>query len=220
MSRWVALPALAATAVAAALFVPFLTKEREVVAAIPSPRPVFEVSLVDVPPGEKLCIADVTIPGDARQLRFHVLTRERRGPALDVTLRAHGYDERLTVAGGYPESTLISAPMNPPAAASLGDVCLRQRGSAPIELVGSQEERTKSRPESSVGATVQDADTYLAFYANGRATALDRAGAIVDHMSAFRPAVVGPWLLWPLLVLVVLGVPGGVLWAALRGARA
>ncbi len=27
-------------------------------------------------------------------------------------------------------------------------------------------------------------------------------------MSAFRPGIVGPWLLWPLLVLVVLGVPG------------
>jgi hypothetical protein len=67
---------------------------------------------------------------------------------------------------------------------------------------------------------VIDADTYLVFYANGPASALDRAGAIVDHMSAFRPAVVGPWLLWPLLALVVIGVPGGVLWAALRAARA
>jgi hypothetical protein len=219
MSRWVVLPALAATALAAALFAGFLTEKREVVAATPSPRPVFDVSLVDVPPDEELCIADVTIPGDARQLRFHVLTEGRRGPALVVTLRARGYDERLTVAGGYPDSTLISVPMNPPPAARLGEVCLRHNGRAPIELVGSEEERTKSRPESSVGATVLDADTYLAFYANGPATALDRAGAIVDHMSAFRPVVVGPWLIWPLLALVVLGVPGGVLWAALRAAR-
>jgi hypothetical protein len=219
MSRWVALPALGACALAAALFVGFLTEKREVVAATPSPRPVFEVSLVGVPPLKELCIADVTIPGDARQLRFHVLTRARRGPAIDVALRAPGYDERLTVPGGYADRTLISAPMNPPAEASLGEVCLRHHGSAPIELVGSQEERTKSRPESSVGATVLDADTYLAFYANGPASALDRAGEIVDHMSAFRPVVVGPWLLWPLVALVVLGVPGGVLWAALRGVR-
>jgi hypothetical protein len=219
MSRWVALPALVACALAAALFVPFLTKEREVVAAIPSPRPVFEVSLVDVPPGDELCITDVTIPSDARQLRFHVVAPGRRGPALAVALRASGYEERLTVPAGYPDSTLINAPMDPPAATSLGEVCLRHRGSAPIALVGSQEERTKSRPESRVDGKALDADTYLAFYEDGRASALHRAGAIVDHMSAFRPGVVGPWLLWSLLALVVLGVPGGVLWAALCGAR-
>jgi hypothetical protein len=35
-------------------------------------------------------------------------------------------------------------------------------------------------------------------------------------MAAFRPGVVGPWLLWPLLVLTVLGVPAGVAWALRR----
>jgi hypothetical protein len=220
MSKWVVLPALAATALAAVLFARFLMYEREVVAATPSPRPLFDVNLVDVPVGEELCIADVTIPREARQLRFQVVTEGRRGPALDVTLRARAYRERLTVAGGYPDSALISAPMKPPAVATLGEVCLRHRGSRQIQLVGSEEARTASRPETSIGGAVIDADTYLVFYANGPASALDRAEEIVDHMSAFRPAVVGPWLLWPLLALVAIGVPGGVLWAALRAARA
>jgi hypothetical protein len=45
-------------------------------------------------------------------------------------------------------------------------------------------------------------------------------GPIIAHMSAFRPGIVGPWLLWPLLVLVVVGVPGGVLWAIHRAVSA
>jgi hypothetical protein len=219
MSRWVVLPALITCALAATLFVRFLTEDRELVAATPSPRPMFEVSLVEVPPGEELCISDVTIPADARRLRIQVGTFGPPGPELDLTLQARGYQERLTVPAGFPDSALITAAMDPPVVARLGEVCVTHHGSARIALVGSTEDRTQSRPEGKVGGKVAAADTYLAFYERGSASALDRAGGIVDRMSAFRPAVVGPWLLWPLLALVVLGVPGGVLWAALRAVR-
>ena len=220
MSKWVALPALVMCALAAALFVRYLTEDRELVSAVPSPRPVFQIDLIEVPPGEPLCISGVTIPADARQLRVQVGTFGRPGAELNVTLRAPGYGERLTVPAGYADSALIAAAMDPPDAARLGEVCLEHRGSAPIALVGAEEERTLSRPEGRVGEQRVDADTYLAFYAGGSASALGRAGEIVERMSAFRPAVVGPWLLWPLLALVVVGVPAGLLWAVLRGVRA
>jgi hypothetical protein len=221
MSRtgWVVGPALVTCAIAAVLFARFLVEARELVAAVPSPRPVFQIDLVDVPPGERLCISGVTIPADARQLRFQVGTFGRPGPALDVTLRGESYSERLTVPAGYPDSALIVAAMEPPAAPRLGEVCLGHRGSTKVALVGAEEERTLSRPEGRVGEQRVEADTYLAFYTGGSASALDRAGEIVERMSAFRPAVVGPWLLWPLLGLVVVGVPAGVLWAVLRGVR-
>src|SRR5215210_4426905 len=129
MSRWVALPALVTCTIAAALFARFLTADRELVASTPSPRPMFEISPVRVPPGEELCISDVTIPDDARQLRVQVLTYRRRGPELDIALHARGYSERLTVPAGYPDSALISASMDPPPGARLGEVCLRHNGS-------------------------------------------------------------------------------------------
>jgi hypothetical protein len=219
MSRWVALPALVSCAIAAVLFGRFLTEERELVSATPSPRPMFEITPVTVPPGEELCISDVTIPADARQLRVQVLTFRRSGPALDIALRARGYGERLAIRAGYPDGALISAPMDPPAEERLAEVCLRHRGAGPIALVGTTEERTQSRPEGSVDGRPAAADTYLGFYAAGSASALDRAPEIVDRMSAFRPAFIGPWLLWPLLAFVLLGVPAGVLWAALRAVR-
>jgi len=219
MSRWVVLPALATCALAAALFVRFVVEERELVSAVPSPRPMFSISLIDVAPGEALCMSGVTIPADARQLRVQVGTFGRSGPALSVTLRGADYTERLRVPAGYPDSAVISAAMRPPATPRLGEVCVRHRGAARIALVGSTEPRTVSRPETRVGGKLVDADTYLAFYAAGSASVLERAGVIVGRMSTFRPGLVGPWLLWPLLVVVVLGVPAGVLWAALRGVR-
>jgi hypothetical protein len=220
MSRWVALPALVGWALAAALFLPFLAEQRELVASTPSPRPLFELSLVEIPPGERLCIAGVTIPAEAEQVRLQVGTFGRPGPALAIDLDAAAYRERLAVPGGYADSAVVAAAMDPPATDRLGRVCVAHRGLERIALVGTTEERTRSRPEGRVGATPVAADAYLAFYERGSASALERTGEIVDRMSAFRPGVVAPWLLWPLLALTVVGVPAGVVWAALRAARA
>jgi hypothetical protein len=219
MSRAVLLPAVIACVVAAALFVPFLAEDRELVAATPSPRPLFQLSLVEIGPREQLCISDVTIPADADQLRFQVGTFGRPGPELAVTLQARGYRERSSVPGGYADNALVASAMRPPAGDRLGTVCIADRGRRPIALAGTAEERTQSRPEGRIGGAAVPADVYLAFYQDGSASALERVPEIVDRMSAFRPGVVAPWLLWPLLALVVMGVPAGVVFAALRAAR-
>jgi hypothetical protein len=220
MSRWVLLPGATVCVLAGVLCLRFLTADRDVVAATPSPRPIFVVTYVPIPPGERLCLSDVTIPDDARRLRVKVRTYSRPGPGLDVALRGRGYTQALAVAGGYRDGAVIDAPMRPPPEARLGQVCLRQDGTRPVALVGTTEERTLSRPEGAIDGKPIPADTYLAFYEAGSASALHETGAIVDRMSAFRPGIVGPWLLWPLLVLVVLGVPCGVVWAALRAVHA
>jgi hypothetical protein len=220
MSRWVLIPALIACAVAAALFARFLTADRDLVASTPSPRPVFSVTYVTVPSGEPLCIGDVTIPDSARRLRLQVRTYGRLGPALAVTLKARGYEQRVDVAAGYADNTVLDAAMTPPPADALGEVCLRQSSGRPVALAGSTEERTQSRPRSRLGDQPVAADSYLAFYAGRSASALRETPEIVDRMGAFKPGIVGPWLLWPLLVLAVVGVPAGVVWAALRAARA
>jgi hypothetical protein len=216
MSKWVLWPAAVLGVLAGVSFLHFLVVKRELVASTPSPRPLFEVTDVRLPPQRQLCITDVTIPHDAGRLRVQVRTFGRPGPALDVTLRAPGYSERLTVPAGYPDLQVTSAPMRPPRTDSLGEVCLRHGGANAIALAGSAEDRTRSRPQGVLDGRPERADAYLAFDEAGRASALSRTGAIVAHMSAFRPGIVGPWLLWPLLVLVVVGVPAGVLWAIFR----
>jgi hypothetical protein len=221
MSRkWVLVPALLAIAFAGALFLRSLTEDRDLVASTPSPRPVFTVTYVDLPQGRPLCIGDVTIPHDARRLRVQVRTYGRPGPALSIALSAPGYKTQLTVPAGYPDGQLVDAPLTPPRTSSLGQVCLRQASRARTALVGSTEERTQSRPQSQIDGQPVVTDSYLAFYRGREAGALSQTPAIVARMGAFKPGIVGPWLLWPLLALVVAGVPAGVVWAALRAARA
>jgi hypothetical protein len=98
-------------------------------------------------------------------------------------------------------------------------VCLSQRGENAIALVGTAEDRTRSRPKGTIDGREERADTYLAFYEDGAGSPLRETTAIVERMGAFKPGIVGPWLLWPLLFLTALGVPCGIVWAALRAVQ-
>jgi hypothetical protein len=219
MSRWVVIPAALTCAVAAVLFAPFLLRERDLVASTPSPRPLFDVTFIPVPSGGRLCASDVTIPRDARQLRFQVRTFGRPGPPLQVSLRAPGYGAQAQVAAGYPDLATLAAPVRPPARDRLGSVCIEQRGRGEIALTGTTETRTLSRPRGSVNGGPVPADAYLAFYEGREASALSRVEAMIDRATAFRSSGVGPWLLWPLLVLTVVGVPAGIVLAVAKAAR-
>jgi hypothetical protein len=49
---------------------------------------------------------------------------------------------------------------------------------------------------------------------------LERASATIERIAIFRPGIVGPWLLWPLAALVLVGIPAGAVWAWQRGLAA
>jgi hypothetical protein len=219
MSRFIALPALALCLLAAVLFLPSLLRERDLVASTPSPRPLFNVTPITVAPGPPLCLNRVTIPHDARQVRFQVITGGRPGPPLRVTLSADAYAQRASVAAGYADETTLSPAIAPPPQTRLGRVCITNGGTAPIALTGSGEERTQSRPEGTIDGRPVAGDAYLAFYEARTGSALSQTRGIIARMGAFRPGVVGPWLLWPLLVLVLVGVPGGLVWALHRASQ-
>jgi hypothetical protein len=219
MSRYVAFPALVICLAAAVLFAPSLLRGRDLVASTPSPRPLFDVTPVELPPATPLCLTEVTIPDDARQVRFQVITRGKPGPPLTVTLTAGAYTQRLAVPAGYADETTVAARVDPPPANSFGEVCITNDGASPVALTGTTETRTRSRPVGMLAARPVDADTYLAFYVGATGSPLAHLGDMVDRMGAFRPGIVGPWLLWPLLLLVVAGIPAGVLWAVRAAAR-
>jgi hypothetical protein len=213
MSR-IAIPAAVLGLVAAAFFIPFVLRDHDLVASTPSPRPLFDVTPLDLPQGEPLCIHNVTIPRNARQLRLQVITGGAPGPQLDITLGR----QRVTVPAGYADETTLSQPIQPPPTATLATVCITRRGDVPAALTATTEERTQSRPQAVIDGRPVKPDAYLAFYEGRTGTPLANSADIVDRMSAFRPGIVGPWLLWPLLALVLLGVPTGLIWAIGRAA--
>jgi hypothetical protein len=220
MSKPVLIAAAVTCAIAAVLFARFLHAGHDLVASTPSPRAVFKITPVDVPAGERLCIGDVTIPRDAHQIRFQVKTYGAPGPPLNVELSGGSYRATVPVPEGYPDGGLIAERMTPPPADVLGQVCLRNTSTRGVSLIGTTEERTLSRPQGEVDGRVQPADAYLAFYEGRQAGALRMSPDIIERMSAFRPGIVGPWLLWTLLALTVIGVPLGLLWAIVKAVRA
>jgi hypothetical protein len=220
MSKTVVLTAAAVCLAAALLCGRFLVRDHDLVASTPSPRAVFVPALIDIPAGRRLCITDVTIPSDAHQLRFQVDTYGVPGPALHAELSAPGYRATVAVPAGYADGALIAERLRPPRRDVLGQVCIRNPTARGFSLVGTAEERTLSRPEGAVDGRPVQADAYLAFYEDRHASALRETPSIIDRMSAFRPGIVGPWLLWPMLALTVVGVPLGLLTALLRAVRA
>lgn len=217
--RIVLIVAVLSGALFAVLSVPFLTREREMTAGVPSPRAVFEVGLVPVAGGRELCVSDVTIPPDAQLLRFAVGTYRRPGPQLRVTLSGAGYGDRIGVAAGYADNALMSLAMKPPPRTLLGRVCVANEGTTRIALTGTTEERTVSRPVGRIDGKVVRGDAYLAFLERRPASVLQRTHEIAERMSVFRPAIVGPTLLWAIVALVLLGIPLGVVLAALCAVR-
>jgi hypothetical protein len=64
------------------------------------------------------------------------------------------------------------------------------------------------------------ADSFLAFAEGRTSSALRETPEVITRMTAFKPGIVGPRLLWPLLALTVIGIPAGILWAAWKAAGA
>ena len=205
---------LAAVLVAlGAVFVllPNLRRDRPVVDATPAPPPLGSVALVEVPGGQRACLSNVTLDHGSRQAHFTVGTFGKPGPALAVTAAGRRY----RVARGFPDNAHLTVALRPPAQPTLTSFCIANTGRRRIALYGSDELRSRSRVEVTVGGRRVGPDVTLTLDESRSASVLDRLGDVVEHTTRWRPGV-GEGLVWALIVLVLLGVPAGVLWAFSR----
>ena len=99
-------------------------------------------------------------------------------------------------------------PVRAPEAAVLTTVCIRNEGRRTIALNASND-RTRSRSTTTVDGQRVAGNFVLVFAERRPASLLEHVPVMLRRMTAFRP--VGEWLLWPLAILFVLGVPAGVL---------
>jgi hypothetical protein len=95
-------------------------------------------------------------------------------------------------------------------------VCLRNRGSDPLVLVGSTEPRTAAAPVATLDDQPIAPRVALTVLEPRRRSLLTGAPAALAHATAFRGGLLGRPLLWGLLGAVVVGLPGGVLAAMFR----
>jgi hypothetical protein len=181
-------------------------------AAVPSPRALFSVDSVPIGPGQTACSGSVAVDPQAAVASLHVIGLGYPAPPLTLTLRGPGYAAAARIAGGFPGDADVSARVVPPRRSTLVTACVRNDGRVRTAL-GASSDRTRSRSITSVDGRSTGKSAWLSFGEERPHSMLARAGTTLARMSVFRPGVVGPWLLWPLAVLFLLGIPAGAWWA-------
>ena len=88
--------------------------------------------------------------------------------------------------------------------------CVENRGTRLVAVFA-----TTSAKPGPVSATLDGqplgTNPWLAFYEAKQTSIAKRLPTILDRMAIFRPPFIGGWLLWPLAVLFVIGVPAALL---------
>jgi hypothetical protein len=201
----------------AATFVPFLERDREVLAATPSPPPLFELTEVPLAPGSRLCLRDVELVPEGQVARLRTTsTFAAGGPRLAVVAQGAGYRFAGEVAG-YPGGGALDLPIRPPARDVRGSLCVRNLGRRRLLLVATGEPRTRSEPVTVMDGRPVDADVALSLVERDRVALADRLTEVLRHASTFRPGLLTPVTIGVLALLVLVGVPLGALLALSRG---
>jgi hypothetical protein len=193
-------------------------RNRPMPSAVPSPAALFSVAAVRVPGGREACFGDAAIEQHSQQALFTVRTGRPQGPPLELTARAPGWSQDVPVPGGYGDGATVSVPLRPPSAPVLARVCIRNRGGRAIALSAS-DDRTRSRSIAEVGGRSQRKSIWFALFERRPTSFARRMPTVLERVTAFRPGLIGVWLLWPLLGAVVLGVPAALVWAYVAAVR-
>ena len=175
------------------LWRPFLTREHEVLSATPAPIALYEPTTVALRPGATACLHGVTFAPDAEVAGFTA-----DGP-LVVTAAAPGYRAR---AVGRDRVAIT-----PPRRSVTGRLCLRNAGRRPVAIAGTTDPGSTAPPVTTIDGRPIAPDIALALYERAPASDLARAGEIVRHAAALAWS---PGVLWVLVLLVLVGVPGAI----------
>jgi hypothetical protein len=202
------------------VFIPYLTKDRETVAGVPVPPPFSVQENIALAPGQEVCLDSVALDVDSALAEFTVVNEMKSGPPLRVSAAAPGYRATGKVDGGYGAPFTARVPLEPPPRSLLAELCVANRGNRKVELLGTHEPRTASRPVARVDGEEVAPDLVLRFVSTNSGNVVERLTSLVDRMSAFRPLVLETPVLWLILALLVLVLPAAAIYAVASGFRA
>jgi hypothetical protein len=204
---------------ALAIGLPYLDKQRDYRASVPQPASLIANQLVPMQPGESVCLHNAVINARSERALFQVETFAKPTVPLRLAVTGHGYRATATVpASSYMDEGIVRVRVRAPPRDVLATVCVINGGRRRVALYA-----TTPAERSAVSTTVADhaiaTNPWLAFYGERPTSIASRLPTILERMTSFRPAVIGPWLLWPLAVVFVVGIPAAILLAYGRGLR-
>jgi hypothetical protein len=208
--------ARAATAVAAAvislgallLLGFYLLHKEKPIAGTPAPQALFHATTFTLHPGQRACMSSVTLPPNGRTLQL-LLGEPSSGngsPPIEVLLSAPGYRSVAQLPRGESEGP-AQLPVRPPRHFAIGTACLTNRGTTPAVLVGSTEQRSRTRSRLTIGGRPVAGDIALTFADSKSKTRLSRLGEAFEHASNLTDRLIPVWLVWVIAVFVALTVP-------------
>jgi hypothetical protein len=197
-------------------WVPWLTRDRDFSASVPQPPPLFNLPYIGLDARERACFPDAVMDTHSETARFRVHLGRRPAQPLTLTLGGPGYRLVRRIPATYTDDATIRVPVRAPARDVAVRVCLSNDGRRRIALFGS-DDQTKAPYSTHVGGRPVKANPQFAFYERRPVAIADRTGVVMARVRTFRPGIVGPGLVWPLVALVVIGVPAGVLFALYAG---
>jgi len=196
-------------------FLPRLTRQGEVVSNTPVRSDFAAVQPIVLEPGARVCLGDVTFDPAVRsaQLTFAPSATGSAPTRLTLEAFAPGYRASAATEIARGQGGRLDIPFAPPRRGTIGTLCVRNSGARTTALAGTGDPRALTRSAIVVdGQRTGQAFSVTLHEAGGRSL-LDRTGQLADRTAAL--SAVGPWLVWLLLPLLLLGVPAAVL-VALR----
>jgi hypothetical protein len=200
----------------AVLVVPFLVRDRAMLATTPQPPAPTALALVELRSGQRACLDKAVMDERSDRAQITVGTYGRTASPLELTISGPGVHEAARIPPSYRDNSTLTIPVQPPDKAVVTTICVRNAGDRKLALYGGAD-RT-SRSTTRVDGKPIPANFTVLFAEARRHTLLERLPLAVERMQAFRPDA--PWLAWLVAVLFVIGMPLAVVWAFAGAAQA
>jgi hypothetical protein len=199
------------------------TRDRAAVTAVATPPPVRLATPIELRRGHEACQEDVALEPDTRVVRIYSASPTPEVPRVRVTLRGDGWSSSaLSPEGPGPGSGsdgIYDTPIEPPPRSLLATVCVASAESRPAILAGSREASVRSRSRTMVDGRPTDVRLGLVLLAGSPRSLVSQVKTVLQRAATFHPPIIGWFSLGLLALIVVIAVPAGAVYAALRALR-
>jgi hypothetical protein len=194
-------------------FLPWLTRSRDALTSTPVRTEVAGAQMVALRTGQRACLDDVPLEASTRVAQVTIARAAPGETRLSLETAGGSYRARTTARIPPRQTGQLDIRFSPPRRAAIGVLCVRNAGRGTVALAGTDHPWALTRSTMTVDGEPRARAFSLTLREADRRPLLGRVPQLADRAAAL--SAVGPWLLWLLIPLLVVGVPACVI-VALR----